>query len=172
MSNRFMRKLMLRAGYQPKNQGFSLTEVVVSILVLSLFTLTSTSLMTYAAQGRVRARSGSELTDRIQLEMEQVRRAAKILSPSTSHLTAACNATSATGSFAELLSNSPDLPTVLSPATFSGRTYTITRTLSVVNAAPYDRLSVTYTIAPQVSGDRETITMQTEVIPDAAFTCS
>jgi prepilin-type N-terminal cleavage/methylation domain-containing protein len=177
-----MCKLGLRPPSKPDHSGFGLVEVMVSILVLGLFTLTASSLMVYAAQNRVSARSDGEVTDELQQMMEEVQdRAATLLPPasattlppSASATTTACDATTEANGFGKLLetdinTNLPAPPTV----PLNGRTYTVTRTLLAVPDAPYNRLQVTYTFAPQGSTqDSDEITMQTEVIPNVAYTC-
>jgi prepilin-type N-terminal cleavage/methylation domain-containing protein len=159
-------KLILSYRSQLNPQGFSLTEVVVSILVLGLFTVTATTLMTYAAQGRVGARSNSIVTDRLQQMLEEVRDRAATL-PET---TTACSATVVTNGYGQLLSST--VPTAATTVTLNGRVYTVARTLTAVDAAPFDRLRVTYTLTPEGSTSvANTITMETEVIPNAAFNC-
>jgi prepilin-type N-terminal cleavage/methylation domain-containing protein len=168
-----MCKLGLRPPSKPDHSGFGLVEVMVSILVLGLFTLTASSLMVYAAQNRVSARSDGEVTDELQQMMEEVQDRAATLPPSASATTTACNATTEANGFGKLLetdinTNLPAPPTV----PLNGRTYTVTRTLLAVPDAPYNRLQVTYTFAPQGSTqDSDEITMQTEVIPNVAYTC-
>jgi prepilin-type N-terminal cleavage/methylation domain-containing protein len=167
-----MCKSGLRIPSKPDHSGFGLVEVMVSILVLGLFTLTASSLMVYAAQNRVSARSDGEVTDRLQRVMEEVQDQAATLSPSASDKDAACNPATATATngFGKLLENS--LSAADSTVDLNGRTYTVTRTLLAVDAAPFDRLQVTYTFAPQGSTQAsDQITMQTEVIPNVAYTC-
>jgi prepilin-type N-terminal cleavage/methylation domain-containing protein len=162
---------------QRQDQGFSLTEVMVSIVVLGLFMFSSTSLMAYAAATRARSRSESQLTDRLQTLMDQVRDQAAGLDPGTTAGTynpnaTACNATAVANGYGKRLENNiPALTTAETTAQLEkGQSYTISRTLEAVNVAPFDRLKVIYTVTPQENGDP--ITMETEVIPNAAFSCS
>jgi prepilin-type N-terminal cleavage/methylation domain-containing protein len=149
-----------------QSQGFSLTEVVVSILVLSLFIVTSTTLMTYAARSRAIARSDSQVTDRLQQMMEEVRDQGAIL-PETN---TACSATTVADGYGQLLSNA--VPAAATTVTLNGKVYDVARTLAPVAQSPFDRLTVTYTFTPQGSTNpNDTVSMQTEVIPNAAFSC-
>jgi Tfp pilus assembly protein PilV len=175
-----MHKLRLRDYSKPDHSGFGLAEVMVSILVLGMFTLTASSLMVYAAQNRASARSDGEVTDELQQMMEEVQdRAATFLLPTPSKPLStleanqkddACSATTRANGFGELLEN--DINTNLpasSTVALNGRTYTVARTLEAVDVAPFDRLRVTHTFTPQSSTD--SITMTTEIIPNVAFTC-
>jgi Tfp pilus assembly protein PilV len=173
-----MHKLRLRDYSKPDHSGFGLAEVMVSILVLGMFTLTASSLMVYAAQNRASARSDGEVTDELQQMMEEVQdRAATLLLPPPLLTTEeeeaikdACSATTVAKGFGKLLENS--LSAADSTVDLNGRTYTVTRTLLAVDAAPFDRLQVTYTFAPQGSTQAsDQITMTTEIIPNVAFTC-
>jgi prepilin-type N-terminal cleavage/methylation domain-containing protein len=164
-----MRKQLMnkRFTYKPaksNHRGFSMAEVMVSILVLTLFTLSATSLMVYAAQNRVSARSDGEVTDRLQLLTERLRDNAAAFAASTS----ACNATAVANGYGQLLATS--LPASDSSIALNGRTYNVTRTLTPVNVAPYDRLEVTYTFTA-VTNTADTITMTTEIMPNVAFDC-
>jgi prepilin-type N-terminal cleavage/methylation domain-containing protein len=164
-----MRKQLMnkRFTYKPaksNHRGFSMAEVMVSILVLTLFTLSATSLMVYAAQNRVSARSDGEVTDRLQLLTERLRDNAAAFAASTS----ACNATAVANGYGQLLATS--LPASDSSIALNGRTYNVTRTLTPVNVAPYDRLEVTYTFTA-VTNTADTITMTTEIMPNVAFEC-
>jgi prepilin-type N-terminal cleavage/methylation domain-containing protein len=164
MSTKLMNKQFLRKSTKNNHRGFSMTEVLVSILVLTLFTLTATSLMVYAAQNRVSARSDGEVTDQLQLLTENLRDQATALTASTS----ACSATAVANGYGQLLANS--MPANTASVTLNGRVYTVTRTLTPVDAAPFDRLQVTYTFTAQANTS-DTITMTTEIIPNVAFQC-
>jgi Tfp pilus assembly protein PilV len=180
MMSKSMCKLGLRPPSKPDHSGFGLAEVMVSILVLGMFTLTASSLMVYAAQNRASARSDGEVTDELQQMMEEVQDRAATLPPpppppatataTATAMTTACNATAVANGFGKLLEN--NIPAAPPTVTLNGRTYTVTRTLLAVDAAPFDRLQVTYTFAPQGSTQAsDQITMTTEIIPNVAYTC-
>jgi Tfp pilus assembly protein PilV len=162
-----MYKLGLRSPSKPDHSGFGLAEVMVSILVLGLFTLTASSLMVYAAQNRASARSDGEVTDELQQMMEEVQDRAATLSPSSTATTTACSAATVANGFGKLLEN--NIPAAPPTVPLNGRTYTVARTLEAVNVAPFDRLRVTHTFTPQ--GSTDSITMTTEIIPNVAYTC-
>ncbi len=81
-----------------------------------------------------------------------------------------CNATTATAGFAYDLQQT--LPTLSSGGTLTiaGKPYTLSRNLTINNAAPYDVLQLAYTVAPQ-SGGATVATMYSEVIPNAVYQC-
>jgi Tfp pilus assembly protein PilV len=183
MRKQLMNKLFTYKPAKSNYRGFSMAEVMVSILVLTLFTLSATSLMVYAAQNRVSARSNGEVTDGLQLLTENLRDRAVALTASTS----ACSATAVANGYGKLLADSilADTSTITlngrdyianriladtSTITLNGRTYDITPTLTPVNVAPYDRLEVTYTFTA-VTNTADTITMTTEIMPNVAFEC-
>jgi Tfp pilus assembly protein PilV len=164
MSKQLISKWLTYKPTKSKHHGFGITEVLVSILMLSLFTLSASSLMVYAAQNRVSARSDGEVTDQLQLLTEGLRDNAAAFAASTS----ACNATAVANGYGQLLATS--LPASDSSIALNGRTYNVTRTLTPVNVAPYDRLEVTYTFTA-VTNTADTITMTTEIMPNVAFDC-
>jgi prepilin-type N-terminal cleavage/methylation domain-containing protein len=164
MRKQLMNKRFIYKSAKSDQHGFSITEVMVSILVLTLFTLSASSLMVYAAQNRVSARSDGEVTDELQELTEKLRDDASALAASTS----ACNATAVADGYGQLLASS--LSASASSIALNGRNYNVTRALTPVNAAPFDRLEVTYTFTAQARTS-DTITMTTEIIPNVAFDC-
>lgn len=87
---------------------------------------------------------------------------------------ARCNANSTSEGFAAYLNNNLPTLTVNNPNTGTPnilrKPYTLTRVPNVRNAAPYEVLELNYSVVPQ-SGGSPVATINTEVIPDAAFQC-
>jgi Tfp pilus assembly protein PilV len=167
MSKQLISKWLTYKPTKSKHHGFGITEVLVSILMLSLFTLSASSLMVYAAQNRVSARSDGEVTDQLQLLTEGLRDRATDLPA----LVSACNATAVADGYGTRLADSiPSIPAGTESITLNGRSYTVTRALNPVNVAPFDRLEVTYTFTAQARTS-DTITMTTEIMPNVAFDC-
>jgi Tfp pilus assembly protein PilV len=168
MSKQLISKWLTYKPTKSKHHGFGITEVLVSILMLSLFTLSASSLMVYAAQNRVSARSDGEVTDQLQLLTEGLRDRATALPA----LVSACNATAFANGYGQLLADDivSSIPASTSSINLNGRSYTVTRNLTPVNAAPFDRLEVTYTFTAQARTS-DTITMTTEIMPNVAFDC-
>ncbi|WP_404786207.1 type II secretion system protein J [Altericista sp. CCNU0014] len=80
-----------------------------------------------------------------------------------------CNATSSTTGLAQALA--ADLaPVLISSKTISGTSYTLSRTATPVNTAPYQTLTLTYSVLPS-GGGAEVLSLQTKVVPYAAFGC-
>jgi hypothetical protein len=50
------------------------------------------------------------------------------------------------------------------------RSYTVTRTLTPVNAAPYNVLTIEYTVTKDID-DQVVTVRQSELIPDVSLTC-
>lgn len=80
-----------------------------------------------------------------------------------------CNATSSTTGLAQVLSASLD-PVTTSAKTIGGISYTLNRIATPSNIAPYQRLTVAYSVVPS-GGGTSVLSLQTEVIPYAAFGC-
>lgn len=81
-----------------------------------------------------------------------------------------CSATASTTGLAQALSASLD-PVVASTKTIAGQSYTLTRTATPKNTAPYQTLAVSYAVAPTTGGGATIQSLQTEVVPNAAFGC-
>ena len=81
-----------------------------------------------------------------------------------------CNASSSTTGLAQALSADLDA-VVASTNTISGQSYTLTRTPTPTNTAPYQTLAVSYSVAPTTGGGAAILSSQTEVVPNAAFGC-
>ena len=80
-----------------------------------------------------------------------------------------CNATLSNKGLAQALAS--DLSPVLdSSKVLSGVPYTLTRTATVVDIAPYQILRLSYSVAPSAGG-MPIMSLQTEVIPNASFSC-
>lgn len=237
---------MFKPKLPQQEQGFTLIEVLVAILITTVFVATTMQAMVIAAVFKARAKQYSEATNWIQEDLESVRQQATVLgyttlsaipttnatTPPTSSLsvssssgfqvdnrlqigtindtlftisnissnnitvtpaltaaqilitpvgtpvslvasgstnTTLCYANAQNNGFGNLLSS--NLPSIANSGTktIAGATYTLTRTPSVRNAAPYEVLEITYSVA---KGNEPAIAkMNSEVIPNAAFQC-
>lgn len=225
-----------------RNQGFTLVEVLVAILIATIFISVTMQMMVIAAVFKTKAQEYTEATTWIQEDLDNVKyKAAKLQHTSltavatpainalqvadvdgfqagdtliigtdstdntiatggintttkTITLTAAlgtnwlvntevsatskCNPASIEAGLADSLqdnitgsnltasSNDFDIP----KTGRTGKAYTMRRTTTIVNAAPYNVLQVSYTVSP-VSGGSSIANFSTEVIPDAALQC-
>jgi len=233
---------MLKPKLPQQDQGFTLVEVLVAILITTLFVGVAMQSMVIAAVFKARAKQYTEATNWIQEDLENVKIQATLPLPlttlaneldatpgsyettdtaivvastnrfevgdqlkvgtdstnnviqninsgtSTITLTAVlgstplsgdaveiiesvrCGATTSTTGFGDYLND--NLPAL----SFSGtkpilnKNYTLTRTATVKNVAPYEVLELSYSVAPQ-GGGSAIATTNNEVIPDAAFQC-
>lgn len=242
---------MFKPKLPQQEQGFTLVEVLVAILITTLFVSIAMQAVVIAAVFKARARQFTEATNWIQKDLETVRQQTAILGSTTLSATPTANSllvSSSTGfqagnslqigtisnilytisntytpgsttipvtppltstqildahvgtpvsvvttgntnttlcyanaqdnGFGNLLSN--NLPAVPSETSNSGNpnsgtkriagaTYTLSRNPTVRNAAPFEVLQITYSVA---KGTNPPIaTLNTEVIPNAAFQC-
>lgn len=223
---------MFKSKLPQQNQGFTLVEVLVAILITTVFVAVAMQAIAIAAVFKARAKQYTEATNWIQEDLENVKSQATLPLPSTTLTTATgsalvvasiarfevgdqlkvgtdstnnviqsinpststinlnatlgstpssgasveviksirCNATTADTGFGDYLND--NMP-ALSPGdtkTILGKIYTLTRTPTVRDVAPYEVLKLTYSVTPQGSGSA-IATTNTEVIPDAAFQC-
>ena len=165
--------------------GFSLMEVLVSIFVLSGFFLGTLQASVYATLMRVQAQDKQEMTNWIQLDVEQIRYQAFILdnpnptpdgnfgSLPTVSSSDACD-TSQYGKRLEELIDETYLAS--STVTIDNKSYDVTRTYTSTN----NILQITYNVNyanthPRYKGagaDNTVSGLSTEVLPNASFTCS
>lgn len=80
-----------------------------------------------------------------------------------------CNATTSAQSLATAFAADLD-PVINSSKQLGGVPYTLTRTATLVNTAPYQILKLSYSIAPSAGG-MSIMSLQTEVFPNAALNC-
>jgi prepilin-type N-terminal cleavage/methylation domain-containing protein len=168
---------LTRFNSKPKtNQGFSLIEVMIGILILFGFVAAAMQTLVASAAIKVKAQERSEATAWIQQDIELIRYRASQL-PATTTL---CSATSATTGYADALrdviagaSTSTTSTTAISKTSALGnRPYTVNRTISFKNASPYVVMEVNYNVPSPSNAAQSLSQMYTEVIPDQAFQCS
>lgn len=200
---------MFKPKLPQQQQGFTLVEVLVAILIASLFVTVAMEAMVLAAVFKARARQYTEATNWIQEDLENVKSQAALpstiltsangnalvvastgrfevgdqlkvgtdstnyviqsITPGTLTITLTpilvttplanasvkliksnrCNATTANTGFGDYLNN--NLPALSSSGlkNILGKNYTLTRSSTVRNVAPYDVLQLTYSVAPQ-----------------------
>jgi len=80
-----------------------------------------------------------------------------------------CAATSSTGGFASYLQQ--NLPTLIITRYIGGKPYTVSRTPTIQNTAPYEVLQLSYTVTPQSNINVKVASMYSEVIPSAFYQC-
>jgi prepilin-type N-terminal cleavage/methylation domain-containing protein len=235
---------MFKRKLPKQEQGFTLIEVLIAILITTLFITIAMQAMVIAAVFKARAKQFAEATTWIQQDLEGVRQQAAIVgyttlsaAPTTSGSSSSLSVSSTTGFAATnrvqigtistdyytissisgntitvtpalttaqisatpagttvsvlatgstdttlcyasaqnnglgnlLSSNMPTLNSSNNTKTIADKTYTLSRTTTVRNVAPYEVLQITYSAA---QGTNSPIaTLNSEVIPNAAFQC-
>lgn len=172
-----------------QEQGFTLVEVLVSILIATVFVATAMQAMVVAALFKARAQEYSEATTWIQEDLESLRFSAGQYADSA-RCTAPLNGELGPNNgyadgFSDRLHNisqpngtrtgdadsAPDSDTTTPIKTGrAGKTFTFRRVSTPRNTAPYTVLTLTYTVTP-TSGGSFVASFYTEIIPDAAFQC-
>lgn len=177
---------MFNSKLSKQEQGFTLTEVLVAILITSVFVATAMQAVVIAAVMRVKAKQSAEAITWIQQDLENVRYQANQLdyNNTTSQYnpdSTRCSATTSITGYGDKLrdivagrdittaSNNVDLLKTSS----SGKTYNLRRTTtpsSLSNSVPYNNLQLSYTVNP-TSGGSDIAILYAEIIPDVAFKC-
>lgn len=174
---------MLQQKLPQQEQGFTLAEVLIAILIASLFVAAAMQAMVVATVFKVRAQEYSEATNWIQQDLEVVKNQASQYNAGANH-DARCVATTPETGYADGLSdtlsstgetlvedaNSGTDTANLTKPFRSGKEFQLTRTITPVSTAPYNILRVNYDVSP-TSGGSSIATTHTEVIPDASFQC-
>jgi type II secretory pathway pseudopilin PulG len=159
------------------SSGFTLTEALVGILMVSTFLGVTLQTIVSATMIRVKAQEQSEATGWIQEDLELVRYQAGRLSVDAM----LCNVSSANAGYADRLrdmligqnitsdDSTENTSSSTKQANVGNRAYTLTRTIAVRNVAPYATVSLNYTVS-----DNQTVIARqyAEIIPNAFFSCS
>jgi Tfp pilus assembly protein PilV len=144
-----------------KEEGFSLLEVVVSMLVATLFLLGLAQTMMLAAILNVRAQEKSQAVAWVEKEIETIRFLA------SNYTTGTCG-TYGTNFQSSIIGSYPTTGTTY---TFSAGTYNVTRTYTPVT----NRLQIQYQISHGNTNVRKTsgniVTTYAEVMPNGAYSC-
>lgn len=157
---------MFKPKLLQQNQGFTLVEVLVAILITTLFVAIAMQAIVIAAVFKARAEQYTKATNWIQEDLETVRFQASIYPQDN----AKCNpASSANGYATGLISTIGGSPLSLSKEIL-GKNFTLNRTATTSSSDPNKVLELEYTIVPG-SGGSAIASLHTEVIPNAAFTC-
>lgn len=158
--------------YKPKlpqhEQGFTLVEVLVAILITTVFVAVGMQAVVIAAVFKARAEQYSKATNWIQENLETVRFQASIYPQDD----AKCNpASPANGYAAGLVTAIGGSPLISPPQRLGGKNFTMTRTANYATSNdPNKVLELEYEIVPD-GGGSAIASLHSEVIPNAAFTC-
>jgi prepilin-type N-terminal cleavage/methylation domain-containing protein len=165
-----------------QDKGFTLFEVLISILIVSVFLAVAMQALLFAIIFKVRAEQRQEAITWIQKDLEFVKNQAKEYEINTFPYSNRCNATTSADGFAAGLLHSilgtPTSPPPSAPSTttsvsktLAGKSFTLTRTAIYDNPTyAYKLLQLTYNVTPADSNS-PIATLSTEVIPDASLKC-
>ncbi|HCF25810.1 MAG TPA: prepilin-type cleavage/methylation domain-containing protein [Cyanobacteria bacterium UBA11049] len=165
---------MLTPKLPQQEQGFALTEVLISLLIISLFIAVTMQATLIAAIFKAKAEQHDEAITWIQEDLEFVKHQASEYKKNDYPDIARCNATTANdGLAAGLLSTigHTSNPKTIGSRILGGKDFILTRT-AVYDTPSYSfkLLQLTYKVMPL--SDNDAIAMlSTEVIPDAALKC-
>ena len=154
------------------SQGFTLVEVMISVLVTSIFISVTMQTLLVAALFRNRGSQYDEAVTWIQEDFEQVVNQATQYESMAFPYSTHCEATDpGDGIAAGFLDYINGLSMTDEYRTLGGEVFTLTRVGDYENSFdPYKLLQFTYTVTPQGGGE-ELATLSTEVLPQAALRC-
>ncbi|WP_250125568.1 prepilin-type N-terminal cleavage/methylation domain-containing protein [Chroococcidiopsis sp. CCMEE 29] len=162
---------MFKPELPNQEQGFTLIEVLVAILIATIFVTVSLQMVVIAAVFKARAKQYSEATTWIQENLEFVRYQASEYEKSASPYSSKCSATNAADGLASGLLTDIGGASYTTSKTIGGKNFTLTRIGNYTSSSdPYKVLNIDYTVAPDDSGS-VIASLHTEVIPNAAFNC-
>lgn len=160
-----------------RNDGFTLVEVLVGLLVIVGFISTAMQALVTATVFKVKGQELSEATTWIQEDLEMVKFKANRLhyvvdpDPAKSMYDPneiACQGTTNTG-YASVLNDALEPVTSSKTSAIGNRSYTLSRTITLPSSAPYNVLTLEYQVA---SADNVPIAItHTKVVPDVSLAC-
>ena len=158
-----------------RQRGFTLLEVLVSMLIIVIFIGITMHLMVVASIFKARAEQYDRAVVWIQEDLEQAIAIAQQYEQNATPYSLRCNATIASSGLAAGLLNDPTgiggTPKNFGTRVFGGTTFTMTRTADYANSFdPFKLLKLNYTVVP-ANGGMAIATISTEVIANAGFKC-
>ena len=172
---------------QTAEGGFTLSEVIVAILLTTTFVAVALQGMVVAMLLKSKSLQLAEANRWIQADLEQIRSQLTLTQiPLTPHQSR-CHPTTADRGFADLVRDNlagsnitgtadSQLPPLIATSQ-TGKTFQIARTLRIPSSPENSEaklLGIEYTVTPTngaTSLERSILHFYTEVIPDAAFQC-
>ena len=156
-------------------QGFTIIEVLVSMLIIVMFIAIAMQLIVIASIFKARAEQYDRAVVWIQEDLESAIATAQVYEQSATPYSTKCNATVASEGLAAGLLNDPTgiggTPKKFGTRIFGGKSFTMTRTADYVSSFdPFRLLKLNYTVAPS-KGGAAIATISTEVIANATFKC-
>lgn len=187
-----LKKYANQLGVAPtQEQGLTLVEVLVASMVMLVFAAVAMQTLVMATAFKVKGQEVAEATTWMQEDVESARYQANKLDAAASGYTpdaGRCAPAAITAGYADKLrdaiatvENSGTPINITTPGNhtvafgkataLTGRPYTMTRVSAIRNTAPYNVLTLTYSIT-KPGTLTPVATLYAEVIPDAAFSCS
>ena len=153
-------------------KGFTLVEVLVSMIIAMAFLIVTMQIFVSAAYLRARANQFNDSYNWIQEDFEQVLTKAKSYEMQASPYSAQCNTgTLASGFIADANIGLDGANANLGTRQFGGKTFQLLRTASNIGTLDETRLvTVNYTLTDSVTGDT-LLDIDTKVTIYAAFNC-
>jgi len=180
----WINRIMLKLKTIKTEEGFTLVEILVSILITTTFVIVGMQALVIAAVFKIKAQETAEGTLWIQEDLENIRYQAFQLNGGSSAPSTAAECTPTTGNeeegYADTLRDAVILTTPGDALTesdsftktskfYDSKTYTVSREFTLSGNEPYNVLQIEYDVT---DSDGETVaSLYTEVIPDAAFQC-
>jgi hypothetical protein len=184
LHNRFKRRLINRS--QPAEGGFTLSEVLIAILLTTTFVAVAMQGMVVAMLLKSKALQVAEANRWVQKDLEQIRSQIALSQLPLNNNRLRCHPSSADVGFADLVRDNLARGNVTGTANYqlaavvetsqTGKMFQIARTLSIP-ATPENTeakiLGIEYSVAPSNGGNLEPpiLHFYTEVMPDAALQC-
>lgn len=176
---------MFKPKLPQQEQGFTLVEVLVAILVTTIFVAVSMQAIVLAAVFKTRAQEYAEATTWIQQDLENVKYQASRYKEETK-----CAATTVDDGYADgfrdslvklgdqtgskLGNQTGSYSETFDQSARTNKKFRLKRTTNPVNIALFNRLEVRYDVSPITSTGTvgsSIANFYTEVIPDAVFQC-
>jgi hypothetical protein len=181
---RFKRRFINR--YQAQAGGFTLSEVIVAILLTTTFVAVALQGMVVAMLLKSKALQVSEANQWVQADLEQIRSKINLSQIPLNINRVRCHPLSADVGFADLVRDNLAGSNITGSANYNlaalvvtsrtGKTFQIARTV-IIPATPENTqakiLGIQYTVAPSngASLEQPILHFYTEVMPDAALQC-
>ncbi len=156
--------------------GFSLIEVLVALLVITIFIAITMQMFVSAAFFRSKGDQYNQSFNWIQADYEVVFKQASEYENDVEPASTLCSATTpanglAAGFLADTTRGLGGATVTLGPKTFAGRSFMLTRTGDYANSSnPYKLLKLNYTVTP-TDGSPAIANINTEVVIYAGFKC-
>ena len=178
-------KWLLIITSEPLETGFTLSEVLVAILLTTTFMAVALQGMVVAMLLKSKALQVSEANRWVQADLEQVRSQITLSQVPLDIHRQRCHPATADGGFADLIRDNLAGGNTTGTADYAlatlnetsqiGKTFQITRTVSIPSIPENTQakiLGIQYTVTPSGTDRRQPILhFYTEVMPDAALQC-